>query len=278
MTRLWIGTSLLATVLVTTIATARLAHADTALITGANAGLGLEFTKEYAAKGWNVIATHRRDQIPESLAELVEEFPNVRVERMDVADLDGIATLATKLKNVPIDVLINNAGIYSDRSECEEEACGGKRGSNQQSLGSMDYELFDTIMAVNLRGAIAVSEYFIDNVRASKQKKIIALGSTNGSLTQPLGGSGGIAYRASKAALHRAFQLIALEEQPEGVTVAIFHPGAVLTERQINLFGTGYPGAITPEESVSGMIEQIEKVTLDDAGHFIQWDGARAPW
>jgi hypothetical protein len=56
------------------------------------------------------------------------------------------------------------------------------------------------------------------------------------------------------------------------------HPGAVLTDRQLNLFGDGYPGVISPEKSVSGMIKQIEKFTLDDAGHFIQWDGAVAPW
>jgi NAD(P)-dependent dehydrogenase (short-subunit alcohol dehydrogenase family) len=200
----------------------------------------------------------------------------VKVERMDVADLASIKALAAKLKDVPIDVLINNAGVYADRSECREDDCGGKVG--MQSLGSMDYDLFDTIMAVNVRGAIAVSENFIENVVASKQKKLISLGSTNGSLTEPLEGSGGISYRASKAALHRAMQLVALEEKPAGVIVVLLHPGAVLTERQLDLFGDGYPGAIRPERSVSGMIEQIDKVTLIDTGRFIQYDGSTAPW
>jgi NAD(P)-dependent dehydrogenase (short-subunit alcohol dehydrogenase family) len=251
-------------------------RADTVLITGANAGLGLEFTKEYAVKGWDVIATHRRTETPESLAKIMSGFPKVRVERMDVADLASVEALSIKLKGLPVDVLINNAGIYSDRSECQEENCGGNVG--RQSFGSMDYELFDRTMAVNVRGAIAVSEYFIDNVRASKQKKIIALGSINGSLTGPIGGSGGISYRSSKAALHRAFQLIALEEEPEGVTVVLFHPGAVLTDRQLSLFGANYPGSISPETSVNGMIQQIEKVAIQDAGRFIQWDGSPAPW
>src|SRR4026208_1170037 len=78
------------------------AHADTVLITGANSGLGLELVKQYAAKGWTVSATHRRDGVPESLAAVVVEAPNVRVERMDVERADEIHALATKLRGVPI--------------------------------------------------------------------------------------------------------------------------------------------------------------------------------
>jgi NAD(P)-dependent dehydrogenase (short-subunit alcohol dehydrogenase family) len=87
------------------------AGAETVLITGANSGLGLEFVKQSAAKGWRVIATHRRDDIPESLAPIVEEHSNVHVERMDVASIDDVRALAGKLDGEPIDVLINNAGI-----------------------------------------------------------------------------------------------------------------------------------------------------------------------
>lgn len=86
--------------------------AETVLITGANSGIGLEFTKQYAANGWTVIATYRRSQVPESLAKVTAEFKNVRVERMDVTRQDEIKALATRLKNVAIDVLINNAGVY----------------------------------------------------------------------------------------------------------------------------------------------------------------------
>jgi len=272
----WVMQSLLAATFAAIFGMYQGARADTVLITGANAGLGLEFTKQYAAKGWDVIATHRRSEVPESLAEVVSESPHVRVERMDVADIASVRALAKKLADVPVDVLINNAGVYSDRSECQEDDCGGVL--DTQSLGSMDYDLFDIIFAVNVRGAIAVSEGFIDNVRNSQQKKLVALGSTNGSLTDAPAGTGAIAYKASKAALHRTMQLIALEEAAAGVTVVLLHPGAVLTERQFNLFGDGYPGVISPEVSVSGMIEQIEKVTLEDSGHFIQWDGSPAPW
>jgi NAD(P)-dependent dehydrogenase (short-subunit alcohol dehydrogenase family) len=252
------------------------ARADTVLITGANSGLGLEFVKQYAARGWTVIATHRRDGVPDTLAAVVAEHPNVRVERMDVASAAEIRALADKLRGVAVDVLINNAGIYSDRSVCADEACRGA--GDTQSFGNMDYELFDTIMAVNVRGPLLVSEAFIDHVRAGQQKKIVSISSTNGSVTFSLGGSGAIAYRASKAALNREMQLVAVHLKREGITVLLLHPGAVLTERQAD-FRTRFPGMmIEMQPSVSGMIEQIAKATVEDTGRFIQYDGTTAPW
>ena len=247
--------------------------ADTVLITGANSGLGLEFVKQYSAKGWTVIATHRRDGIPESLVAVLAEHSNVRVEHLDVADLANVKALAAKLKDTPIDVLINNAGVYSDRAACPDEACRGI--DDTQTFGNMDYELFDTIMQVNVRGPLVVSESFIANVRASRQKKIVSISSTNGSVSQPLGGSGAISYRASKAALNRAMQLVAVHEKKDGVTVLLLHPGAVLTERQADLT---YAGMIEMQPSVRGMIEVIEKATIADSGRFIQYDGSDAPW
>jgi NAD(P)-dependent dehydrogenase (short-subunit alcohol dehydrogenase family) len=256
-----------------TLAAPPAATADTVLITGANSGLGLEFVKQYAAKGWAVIATHRRDGIPESLAPVVAEHPNVRVERMDVASIEEVRALAAKLEGVAVDVLINNAGIYSDRAACADDTCRGEDAT--QSFGMLDYELFDTIMAVNVRGPLLVSEAFAEHVRASEQKKIVSISSTNGSVTFTLGGSGAIGYRASKAALNRAMQLVAVHERSAGVTVLLLHPGAVLTERQAHLT---FPGMIEMQPSVAGMIEQIEKATLADTGRFIQYDGATAPW
>jgi NAD(P)-dependent dehydrogenase (short-subunit alcohol dehydrogenase family) len=251
------------------------ATADTVLITGANSGLGLEFVKQYASKGWTVIATHRRDGVPESLAAVVAAHPSVRVERMDVSSIAEVRALAAKLEGVAVDVLINNAGIYSDRSVCTDEACRGA--GDTQTFGDTDYALFDEIMAVNVRGPLLVSEAFIDNLRAGAQRKIVSIGSTNGSVTFTLGGSGAIAYRASKAALNREMQLVAVHLQREGITVLLLHPGAVLTERQANFRGQ-FPGMVEMQPSVAGMIEQIEKATIADTGRFIQYDGATAPW
>jgi NAD(P)-dependent dehydrogenase (short-subunit alcohol dehydrogenase family) len=250
------------------------ALAQTVLITGANSGLGLEFAKQYLAKGWSVIATHRRSSVPETLAPLLAEHPKaLRVERMDVENIAEVRALAQKLDGTPIDVLINNAGIYSDRSACQDEHC---RGEDKQTFGDIDYELFDQIMAVNVRGPLIVSESFIDNVRASEQKKIIAISSTNGSVSQPLPGPWGIGYRSSKAALNRAMQLVAVKEQEEGVLVLMLHPGTVVTERlEAN---RGLPGTVDMEPSVAGMIGIIDRATMADTGKFLQYDGTTAPW
>lgn len=251
------------------------ASADTVLITGANSGLGLEFAKQYADQGWTVIATHRRSSVPETLAPLLAKYPKtVRVERMDVASIPEVKALAAKLKGEPIDVLINNAGVYSDRSECHDESCRGD--GDTQTFGNIDYELLDTILAVNVRGPLVVSESFIDNVRASKQKKIIAISSTNGSVSDPLPGPQGIAYRSSKAALNRAMQLVAVKEKDEGVLVLMLHPGTVVTERLLS--NRGVPGTVETEPSVTGMIDVIGKVTMADTGKFLQYDGTTAPW
>ena len=252
-----------------------LALSETVLITGANSGIGLEFARQYAALGWTVIATHRRSSTPETLADVVAEHDNVRIERMDVTSAEQVGALAEKLRDVPIDLVINNAGVYNDRGECTEDDCAGDWST--QSLGNLRYGLFDTIMAVNVRGPLMVTEAFAEHVAASDRKLIASISSTNGSLTDPYGGGGGaIFYRASKAALNRAMQLVTVALEERGITVVLLHPGAVATERQAYL--ANFPGMIDTEISVTGMIEVLDNVTFEDRGRFIQYDGTTAPW
>jgi len=150
------------------------ANAETVLITGANAGIGLEFAKQYAMRGSTVIATHRRDQTPETLAELSAEYANVRVERMDVSVHAEIDALAAKLADTPIDIVINNAAIWTigDRNDPADRAA--------QGFGTLDYAQFDLFMRTNVAGPIKVAEAFFEQVKASEQKKIINI--------SPLGG------------------------------------------------------------------------------------------
>ena len=172
------------------------AAADTVLITGSNSGIGLEFAKEYAAKGWTVIATHRRDSIPATLKALSGKYPNVRVERMDVSKLDEIDALAAKLDGVPIDVLINNAGI------AELGEFKGIGNNTRQAFGSLDYDDYEIMDKVNVRGPIKVAEAFYPNVKASQQKKIIAISSAAGMVSTPQRG-GMYWYGMNKAALNK---------------------------------------------------------------------------
>jgi NAD(P)-dependent dehydrogenase (short-subunit alcohol dehydrogenase family) len=240
------------------------AGAATVLITGANAGIGLEFSKQYAAAGWTVIATHRHSTPPDTLARLASRYKNVRIEKMDVTSVAGVRALSQKLADVPIDVLINNAAIYADNQDW-----------STQELGHLDYELGATMMTTNVLGPLLVSEAFAHQVSSSAQKKIISITSTHASLTHPFPGSGAIFYRASKAALNREMLVVADALRPKGVIVVLLHPGAVHTERQP---GPKNPVQIDPDFAVKHMRKTIDALTLRDSGHFMRYDGTPEPW
>lgn len=251
------------------------ALAETVLITGANSGIGLEFTRQYAAKGWNVIATHRRSAVPETLAGVMEEFPMVRVETLDVTDVEQAADLAETLAGIPIDVLINNAGVYNDRRGCTDEACPGDW--TTQSFGNLDFDLLDTIMAVNIKGPLIVSQALYENVKASELKKIIAISSSNGTMTGEANPRpGAIFYRMSKAALNREMQIVAAEARSDDVTVIMFNPGPTLTERQEYLRGNSM--MLEMSFTVENMIDTIDAVTIEDSGRFLRYDGIDEAW
>jgi NAD(P)-dependent dehydrogenase (short-subunit alcohol dehydrogenase family) len=254
------------------------AAAETVLITGANSGIGLEFARQYAAQGWTVIATHRRSAVPESLAALMAEFPGVSVETLDVTNVEQARALAAKLADVPIDVLINNAGVYNDRSECgADDGCFGSYAT--QTFGNFDYELLDTMMAVNIKGPLIVSEAFYPNVLASGGKKIVAISSSNGTITGELPNPrpGATFYRMSKAALNREMQIVAASTRADGVTVVMFNPGPTLTEHQESLRGR-FDGMIETSFTVGHMIDTIDGLTLEDSGRFLRYDGVDEAW
>ena len=253
------------------------AHAETVLVTGANSGIGLEFTKQYLARGWTVIATHRRPDVPATLAELAAKYKTLRIDRVDVTDVEQVRALAKRLENVPVDVLINNAGVYNDRGTCaaDDDACAGDW--TTQNFGKMRYQLLDTILAVNVKGPLLVSEMLFQNVRASRLKKIVAISSSNGSLTGPQAGGGAIFYRSSKAALNRAMQLVAASVKGDGVTVVMLNPGPTLTEHQMYLKGQ-FKGMLETSFTVGNMIKTIDTVTIADTGKFLRYDGIAEAW
>jgi NAD(P)-dependent dehydrogenase (short-subunit alcohol dehydrogenase family) len=256
----------------------QLAAAQTVLITGANSGIGLEFAKQYAAKGWTVITTHRRPQDPQTLTDLAARYPKVRIEKLDVTSVEQVSALAARLDGAPIDVLINNAGVYNDRAKCgaEDDACAGDW--TVESFGSLKYSLLDTMMAVNIKGPLVVSEGLYKNVLASKQKKIVAVSSSNGTLTgeaQPRPGA--IFYRLTKAALNREMQIVASSTKQDGVTVVMLNPGPTLTEHQEYLKGS-YQGMLKTSFTVRNMIATIDKTTLAQTGRFLRYDGKTEPW
>ena len=253
---------------------------ETVMITGSNSGIGLEFAKEYAAKGWTVIATHRRSRTPKTLADLKAQYgEKIRIENLDVTNLEQAIALQEKLKDIPIDVLLNNAGVYNDRSKCTpgDEYCPGDW--SNQSFGKQNFKLLDTIMAVNIKGPLIVSQVFYPNVKASKQKKLIAVSSSNGTLTGEANPRpGAIFYRMSKAALNREFQIVAASVKTDGVTVLMLNPGPTATEHQAYLLKKYPKMMLKTSFTVGHMIKTIARATIKDTGKFLRYDGKVEPW
>jgi NAD(P)-dependent dehydrogenase (short-subunit alcohol dehydrogenase family) len=239
-------------------------EARTVFVTGANSGIGLEFVKQYAAAGWDVIATHRRDSVPDTLRDVRAEFSNVRIERMDVTSREEIYALADKLRDVPIDVLINNAGVYQ---------LGGSY--DNQLFGQLNYDYFDVFVNTNIRGPIMIAEAFIEHVKASSQRRIVSISSSHGMVTQPPIVRGAFWYGMSKAALNKMMMTLSYVLEDDGVIVILFHPGSVLTERQADLT---FPGMIETTFSVEHMIDTIAGLDMEDSGHFLLYDGSPQAW
>lgn len=240
--------------------------AETVLITGANRGIGLEFVRQYAARGWQVIATHRRETTPESLGTLQLRYPQLlKIERMDVTDHEMIDALAERFTGKPIDVLINNAGIVGALDYVEE-----------QKFGQLDYELLALFYRINVVGPLKVTEAFLDNLRLGEGKRMVAISSMAGSFqASSRNRPGRIHYKTSKAALNMAVTGIADATRADGIIAVSLNPGGVKVEK---LAGYDLPGFIEPAESIAGMIAVIEALDPEDSGAFLDYRGEVMPW
>jgi NAD(P)-dependent dehydrogenase (short-subunit alcohol dehydrogenase family) len=206
---------------------------------------------------------------------LGQQHPNVCIERMDVTDAGQVEALATKLKGVPIDILLHNAGLV------RTDPLDRPDGNRNQLFGTLDYELLDDFIHTNVAGPLRITETFIDNVRAGRQKKIVAISSAAGSVSVPPFMPNGAPlpdhfwYRISKAALNSSMRLLSAQFEAGGITVVMFHPGGV----QVESFGSlKIPGLVSPQEAIGNMIRTIDGLSIRDSGRFLDNDGADHAW
>lgn len=225
------------------------------LITGANRGLGLEFTRQYAADGWQVMSCCREPKSAHDLNALAKACPNnVRIYALDVEHFEQIDTLATELNGVKIDVLINNAGIYPE-----------------SSFGRVDYEDWAQAFKINTMAPYKMSEAFANNVAASTLKKIVVLSSKMGSMSDNTSG-GSYIYRTSKAATSMMMKSLSIDLKAQGIACGILHPGWVQTGMG------GSNGLINAQQSIAGLRQVITDLNIANSGRFIAYDGKEIAW
>lgn len=218
----------------------------TALITGANRGIGLALCKTYIAQGWKVIGVCRT-----ASPELTESGARV-IAGVDVSDAQALAQLADTLGGKSIDLLINNAGIFLN-----------------ETLGKIDYDNIQQQFLINAEAPLRVTEALLGNLNTDA--KIAFITSRMGSIAD--NGSGGYyGYRMSKAALNAAAMSLARDLKPRGIAVAILHPGFVQTAM------VNFGGDISADESAQRLRQRIEGLTLDNSGTFWHSNGDVLPW
>jgi NAD(P)-dependent dehydrogenase (short-subunit alcohol dehydrogenase family) len=234
----------------------------TVLVTGANRGLGLEFVRQYAADGWNVVATARQPEKSEGLQKLARAHTNFKFHALDITDDESVQDLADALDGKPIDVLILNSGVYP---------------RDGQKIGQIDYEGWREAFETNLLGTMRVIEALVENAEKSERKQIAAISTSMASLRSVQGGSVAQAgtsyqYRSTKTALNMAMSILAKELAPRGISVVMFDPGWVKTDM-------GGPHApLTPEESIGGMKKVLAGDPKELSGKFLGHDGTIRPW
>lgn len=225
-----------------------------AVVTGANRGIGLELVRQLLARGDQVDAAVRE---PDRAADLgaLGDGDRLRVHRLDQLEPDSVGALAAALGGAPVDLLVNNAGVY---------------GGTRQHLPDVDFEDAVRTYRVNAIGPLRVTLALLANLKAARGK-VIHVTSGMGSITDNKSGAF-YAYRMSKAALNMMSRSLAVDLRGAGVSSAVINPGWVKTDM-------GGPGAPTPvEESVRGMLREIDAFGIEDSGAFLDWKGRPYPW
>ena len=172
-------------------------------------------------------------------------------------DLDAIAALARTLKGRPIDVLLNNAGVY---------------GPQKMTLGQHRLRRLAGSPRASTRSPPPGSRNASsDNVAASDRKLIACVSSKMGSIAANAGG-GHYLYRSSKAALNAVVKSLSIDLRDRGITVVTLHPGWVRTDMG------GADADLAIPESVAGVVGVLDKVGLAESGRFFDYDGSEIPW
>ena len=218
----------------------------TVVITGANRGIGLSLAKLYRAQGHDVYGLCRNcsDELTASGAKVID--------KVDVGNPDALPDALTRIKDIKIDVLINNAGVLA-----------------KETLDDCDPHTIEHQFRVNALGPLLITNCLLPQLRDGA--KVALITSRMGSMED--NGSGGYyGYRMSKAALNAAGVSLAQDLKPRAIPVAILHPGYVQTEM------VSFGGDVSADTAAERLIARIEELNMDNTGTFWHANGETLPW
>ena len=228
----------------------------TILITGANRGIGLELTEQFAADGWTVLACCRDTASAGALGALGERFDTIEVHALDVTDYPQMRALSARLRDRPIDILLSNAGIY------------GPRGAN---FGAVEAEGWREVFEVNSIAPLMLVQAFVEQVAASEHKLVAVISSKMGSIDDN-GSGGSYIYRSSKTAVNQVFKSLSIDLADRGVSAISLHPGWVQTDMG------GADAETSVHDSAAGLKSILQSAGIEQSGQFLEYNGDPIPW
>ncbi len=229
---------------------------QTVVITGANRGIGLAFTKHYLSAGCHVISTWRQEKAELDALE-TSDFPGkLTLIQLDVSDSASLQQFTSAINHQTIDILINNAGVYGP---------GGK------AANDINADDWLPVFHINTIAPFMLAQALLPMLKKSTNAKIAFVSSKMGSIDDNTGG-GSYIYRSSKAALNAVVKSLSIDLAEQEVKVIALHPGWVKTDM-------GGPNAlIDTETSVTGMTRVIDQLTPRQSGLFVNYDGTLIQW
>lgn len=234
----------------------------TAYVTGCDRGLGLGLAKVLLAEGYKVFAGSYLTEWPE-LTELAEKEPRLRIVPVDIASDKSVAKAASIIaaETDKLDILINNAAIYRDRSE--------------DILGDLYFEDMLNVFNTNALGTLRVTQSVIRLIMNGEGKRIVNISSEAGSIADNWR-KHEYGYCMSKAAVNMQSAILQNHVKEFGIKVMCFHPGWVRSYMSGKFNDKATVEAIDSAKGIIAQVLQPQEITelpsyTDYTGKPLNW-------
>ena len=227
---------------------------STILVTGANKGVGLEITRLLADRGDKVIACCRQPAKAKALKEIEGDLD---IREVAVGEDESVKQLSRALKDLSVNVLINNAGTMGPEAK-------------KQTASEMDFQGWADAFNINSMGPVRMMQALLPNLKLAENPKVMTVSSQMGALSLDM--TAAHAYCASKAAVNKFMRLASIDLKPQGIAIGLVHPGWVRTDMG------GANAHLSPEESARGCVAVTDALNIENTGGFWKWNGDTHDW